>query len=429
MKSTLTIMDFLVILISTVLLIDGVDNVLEYALAFILSLVFIKKPDGYIPLIWVSSWFSRMVVLPFVGAFFYYVLLFIISSFAQRSFFKIPKSSKKTVVAICLFVLWILVTLLSSVVPEYDYVIKLAIYVLSLVMMFKYRVSDINGIGKSIVLVSAFSSIFFGLRLLVAPVTYTIENIKDWGTYTWSSITLMPDLNPNTAAQIIVLLSIVILCTIIKFKKYFLVVPLIFNVYTLLELGSRTSFFTIIIVFGVYFLLTSKISLPRKIALILMAIVLYNFSSLFLMESLSNSRIISDSIFEDGGSGRFQNWTALLVNVFPHHWFTGIGIGRESYRALGFVYDADNLYVDLLCQVGLVGFLLFFYIYCVIFKEIYLRIKQNTIESDYLIMFMLAFLFLGIGETVFGTSIYWATLMIVVVCGLGNNVLIKNDII
>lgn len=419
--SSISKKDIFIILLSTTLLIDGVDNTLEYALAFILSLAFLKKPDGYIPLIWVSSWFSRMVVLPFVGAFFFYEALFLISSYSQHRLTISSKSSRNTIIAIYLFILWIFVTLLSAVVPEYDYVIKLAISVLSLAIIYKYRAIDVNGIGKSIVMVSVYASFFFALRLIIDPISYTIENVKDWGVYTMSTTTLMPDLNPNSAAQIIVLITIVIICTIIKFRKYMLLVPLLLNMYTLLELGSRTSFFTITIVFGVYFLLISKISLPRKVILVLIAICLYKLSASFFISTFSDSRIVSDSIMDDEGSGRFLTWTALLVNVFPQHWFTGIGIGRESYNALGFIFDADNLYVDLLCQIGLVGFLLFFYIHCGIIKKLYSRTKENAIKSDYFIMFMIAFLFLGIGETVFTTPIYWATLMIVVVCGINNN--------
>lgn len=406
--------DYIILLISVLLLIDGIDNVIEYIVAFLLSLSLYKKPEAYIPLIWVSSWYSRMIVLPFIGAFYYYSLLFLLSSFSQNRFTSERQDNHNLIIVSLFFVLWIIVNLLFAIVPEYDIVIKLVVAVLLFVSIFKIHLVDIEGIGQSIIYISILSSVFFAFRLFFSPIVYSVESIMDWGTYIYSSTTFMPELNPNTAAQIIVFISIVLSYSIIKNKKYFLTVPLLLNFYTLLELGSRTSFFTLLLVFGIYFLLISKQSIIQKISIIILVLFAYFVFVSIWGDIAANSRIANESILEDGGSGRFFTWTSLLMNVFPRYWYCGIGIGRNGYNALGYIFDADNLYIDLLCQIGIIGFLLFFSIYFIVFKLSFSSLKNGTSNQEYSLLFLIAFLFLGIGETVFATPIYWATLILVV---------------
>lgn len=417
MRQRFSVRDYIAIVLSTLLLIDGIDNVFEYVVAFLLSLSFLRKPDGYIPLIWVSSWFSNMVVLPFIGAFFYYVILFVIASCLQHRFSNHTRLGKSMIVACGLFVVWIIVTLASTLVPEYDTVIKLAIYVLSFALICRYRTFDVSGVYECIVYVSIVCSIFFALRISIAPFIFSIDSFENISTNMASSTTIMPDLNPNTAGQFMALLSIVLFCTAISRKKYLLLFPLMLNFYVLIELGSRTSFFTLLFICGIYVLFIYKKNLIRIIVLLFLAVFLYFVFMNVWGEAVSNSRIMNDSILGDDGNGRFVQWASLFKEVLPHYWISGIGIGRESFKALGFVYDADNIYIDLLCQIGVIGFLLFFFIYCKLFRSTYISMKSNPVYQDFTLMFMIAFLFMGIGETVFTSPIYWATLMLVAVLG------------
>ena len=84
----------------------------------------------------------------------------------------------------------------------------------------------------------------------------------------------------------------------------------------------------------------------------------------------------------------------------------GIGVGKENYEYYGFKVDADDMYVDLLCQTGIVGFVLFLTFY--VFTLILLWKKRGgNRDLDFLIAVFLAYLVEGWGESVFDTPMFW----------------------
>lgn len=118
----------------------------------------------------------------------------------------------------------------------------------------------------------------------------------------------------------------------------------------------------------------------------------------------TNSRMAFDTIIEDRGSGRFDTWEKLFQYTIPDNLLLGIGFGRENYTRLGYLVDGDNLYVDILTQLGLVGLIIFFYLLFTIFfnlrkiKTPYSKVAQS------LILFILLG---GIGETMFDSFLCW----------------------
>lgn len=406
--------EIFVLLTSTILLIDGIDNIAENIILFLLSLSLVRKPSLLLPLIWVSSWYSELTVLPYLGAYFYYSIFFVILILTR--YFSLQGHSRNNLVYIVLFLLWIVITGVTALDPEIDNIVKTCVYILILSFASCTCIKDFRGIQNGVILVSVCASVFFSMRILFFPIQFVVDSVHDWGVSTLTGTTILPGLNPNTAAQIVVLISVVLLCELIKNRKFLFLVPLLMNAYTLITLGSRTSFFTLVIVFMLYYGLFSRISLGKKAGYAFVVLLCYVIFTAIWNDTISSSRIVNESIFEDEGSGRFVNWVAMFSIIYPHYWLTGVGMGRNSLSSLGFPYDADNLYVDLLCQIGVVGFVLFLMIIMRYIRQSYRIRLGDSSYPDFLFMMMVAFLFFGIGETVFGSPMYWATMVLVAVC-------------
>jgi hypothetical protein len=132
------------------------------------------------------------------------------------------------------------------------------------------------------------------------------------------------------------------------------------------------------------------------------------------------SRLVVSSFMEDQGSGRFVTWALLWQDVIPRYWIRGFGVGFANYLALGYQFDADNMYIDLLCQVGIIGSILFYLQHFHTFRRIRAMEDDKTI-IDLLVIISICFLFFGFGESVFSTTFYWGNLIILCTLGRGEN--------
>ena len=228
-------------------------------------------------------------------------------------------------------------------------------------------------------------------------------------------------MNPNTAALVIVAIYTILYCEAFRTKKFRLIALAFLNFISLMYLGSRTSFFTAGIITVAYFIVWKTSPVKKGFVLLLLCFFLwgvYSASSLFER----SQRLVFSSFQEDQGSGRFIKWELYFHDIIPDNYVKGIGYG--NYDSYGYdESDADNLYVDLLCQTGIVGFLLFlsFYISSLVH---FCKSKAYKREFGFLIAYFLAFLLIGFGESVFDTPLfwYWASLSLLPLNEqLGNN--------
>ena len=245
-----TLFYYLINLVSAVLLMSETTSIVKPFLLVLCSILMIPNPLSYIPMLFVSSWSISFTALPGLAAFFYYLVLFFISVFISLLI------NKEKVVSFVssfpaaryslLFAIWIFATAFSSVSGVWYGAVKLALYIIPIYIISRLRLRDMSFCRTSIDIIAAFFSVYCLYVLLFAPVQY----YSDLETYGRNS--LRSDMNPNTVAQIVLLFFTILYCEAFRTKKYWLMLFAMFDVGTIMFLGSRTAFFTMVIVAVVY---------------------------------------------------------------------------------------------------------------------------------------------------------------------------------
>ena len=392
-------------LLSAVLLVSETTNGIKPVVLVLLSLLMIPKPIAFLPVLFVSSWSITFWALPGLAAFFYYLVLFVfsvlLSNLGSRSFAK----PSHYVIFAPLFAIWIFATGFFSISGEWYGPMKIALYIVPLVLFSRHRFRDLEYLRKSLVVVAAFFSVYFLFISLFAPVEFIIE--KEGMDVVWdTSPSFRTDMNPNTASQIVLLVFVILFCGAFRTKKYWLIGFALLNIGSFMYLGSRTAFFAACIIAVVYLMLVLKMSFFKKtIVLLIVATVFFSvFSMSYRFERAE--RLTVSSVQEDEGSGRFVTWRWLFNDVIPKNLVKGIGCGRENYECYGFTTDADNMYIDVLCETGVVGLLLFMAFFLRTVFLLWKKRRRNR-DWDFLIAIFLAYLIEGWGESVFDTPMFW----------------------
>lgn len=396
---------YFVNLLSAFLLMSETTFVMKPFILVLLSFLMIPNPLAFIPVLFVSSWSISFTAFPGLAAYFYYLALFFASIVVSLVFNK-----EKVVTFVSkipaarwalLFAIWISITGFYSISGEWHSAIKIALYIVPLILISRLHLKGMDFCRTSIDIIAAFFSVYCFYIILFAPVQY----YSDLETVGQNSI--RSDMNPNTVSQIVLVLFTILYSEVFRTKKYWLLLFAAFDVGTLMILGSRTAFFTMAIIAIVYLMLVLKTSVWKKTllfgAFLAMFFVLYSLGS----GMGRSNRLSINTIEEDQGSGRFYTWEVLLTEVVPYHFYKGIGVGKANYDNLPiYALDADNLYIDLLTATGIVGLILFFIYYFLNLRHLF-RHRKKKRDWDFLIAVFLAYLFEGLGETVYDQPMFW----------------------
>ena len=355
-------------------------------------------------MLFVSSWSITFVAFPGLAAYFYYLVLLIVSVLFNIGKFATLIKSPRYVIFAALFAIWIVWTGIVSISGQWYDSLKVSFYIIPLVIFSRFRLRDSDFLKQSLIVVAAFFSVYFLFVSLFAPVEFINEltEIKEL----YSSPSLRRDMNPNTAAQVVMIIFTILLCGTFATKKHWLIGFAMLNLFTLMYLGSRTAFFTVCIIAIVYLIMVLKTSIIKKSFLILLVAAL--FYGVFSMNDMFEraERLSMTSVQEDEGSGRFLRWTLLFKYAIPQNYIMGFGHGNKNFEYFGLPGDADNMYIDLLCQTGIIGLVLFLTFYIITIVLLWNKRNLNR-DWDFLIAIFLALLVEGFGETVFDTPLFW----------------------
>jgi len=163
----------------------------------------------------------------------------------------------------------------------------------------------------------------------------------------------------------------------------FYIVLAIAMVYAVFRTGSRGGLIAVLASVLIYILFASKASFGSKvkiiIAILLLAVV-FVFVVIPLMPTDVTERFSVESVAEDKGSGRFDIWAILLGAIFENSSSMFFGHGLESTSV--FLANANinntvahNHWIQLWCDQGLIGMIIFFSIFLAGIIRVY---KQNA---------------------------------------------------
>lgn len=400
---------YIVNLVSAVLLVSEIGAEWKSYVLVFLSLLMLPNPISFLPVLFVSSWSFTIMVIPGFAAFFYYLALFFVSIAISKKRLKsrVP-ASVETVIAL-LFAVWIFVMGFKSVSGDWYMPMKLALCILPLFLCSGLRLEKMKYCVVSINIIAVVLSLYLLYTALFAPITFISPNAEelDFALMEETNTLISSDINPNTASLFVFLLYIVLYCEVFRTKRYWLLLFVAPNLITMMYLGSRTAFFAVGIITIVYPLVVLKTKVWKKVVLSVCFVLL--FYGVFTMGGdrfERAERLSVSTVIDDEGSGRFTNWYWLSKEIIPYHWLKGIGVGLENYEMYRFDVDADNMYIDVLCQTGVIGLVLFMSFYILLLVNFFRKRKQNR-DFDFLIAIFLAFLVEGLGESVFDTPMFW----------------------
>lgn len=148
------------------------------------------------------------------------------------------------------------------------------------------------------------------------------------------------------------------------------IICLIISLLGILGSYSRSSMLVAIIMFAI----TVFYSKPKKIIVFfILSVLIIGGVIYFFPDFVDRFMTIEDNISESGGSGRFYLWGEAL-GIFSEHPFLGVGAGQARLYSM-INHESHNLYLQMLCETGIVGFFLFLFLWFAPFFQI--RVKSE----------------------------------------------------
>lgn len=386
-------------ILSSIIMGLGMNDMLSGFILVTLSFPLLMKPSMLLPLLFVSSWSSSISVLG-IAAFYYYLALFLISLIINPNQVRWRiKRSLFTTFLLLAFAAWIMVSAYNSLSGGLYIPFKIVLFIIFPIICSISSVSDMDLCYDTISRSAVFFAVYFFLRSVFAPIEMYDPELMT------TDVTLIQGVGTNVMAQAIVMLLLYSFATSVEQKRYdWLIISFLF-ILSLFYLGSRTSAYTSIIFLAIYFIFFVDTKITYK--LLLLCVISLSSLLLFVVgSSFENfARLDLSTIQEDQGSGRFINWGLYIMNIIPNYRLFGIGPGVENYMALGYKSDADNMYMDLICELGIPGLTIFTILFiCLVSKASHI---QSRFYRGLFLTLILLHLSIGFGETVFDTCPFW----------------------
>ena len=219
--------------------------------------------------------------------------------------------------------------------------------------------------------------------------------------------------NGNVLARNIAYFSVACLTLLHIDKKKWLYVYLSLAIICILITGSRTSFYAIIIVAyicSLFFSNNKKVFLNRTIYYVCTAVFLF-----IIAQSIGYDRVTQVSSEDINNDIRFVTASYLYNYAISRNLWTGIGLGNEnSFEILGYVPDADNMYVDILTQLGVIGLVIILFIVAYTSYNVIKLRKETDVYKNIYFPFALILINMSMSmtESIFDESMFYTSIAI-----------------
>ena len=183
---------------------------------------------------------------------------------------------------------------------------------------------------------------------------------------------------------------------------------ILLSIVAIFATGSRTPMLVIAIFLIAYFLLSSEMKLKKKRAII-MATLLIVALALFIVGHFYSEHAL-ERLLRGSEDSRWKLWE-ISLEVFKAHPIIGGGMSAASTITTAIEgHDSHNVYLDILCNSGLIGFFVFFLL---ISKACLKTTKKNrAFIYSLFITFMLPMMFInGFNTATFYTPIIMMSIL------------------
>lgn len=236
--------------------------------------------------------------------------------------------------------------------------------------------------------------------------------------------------NPNVFGEYLILLIPVVFSLMLTVRdkriKAFCLLCCILSCASLIYTQSRGCWLAFILAFSLYL-----IFIDRRFLLLLLVLIV---ASPYIMPDFVVKRFMSIGNMQDTSTSyRVYIWLGTL-NMLSDYWFCGVGLGGEAFSKVYTFYSyssvsapqAHNLYLQIISEMGISGFLSFVMIILFWFKDAvsaYFSASNKKSEETVLLLGlcagMTAFLIQGLFDYVFYNYRLVMTFWIMLALGVG----------
>lgn len=206
-------------------------------------------------------------------------------------------------------------------------------------------------------------------------------------------------------------------------KSIVLYFALILGCFMMIGSGTRMGFYGVVL--GILFICimflkrNKKNKLNNYLKIFISLSIILGISILYFQYSPLFSRYSIASIIQSKGTERFVLWEGY-ISILPKYFWSGTGIGGETEKIAlkimnfsDFRYSAHNMFLQIFIELGLFGLVIYGMFFFKTFKKGFSAIKKNfPFIIPYFTLFLIC-IFMGMGESMFGTRIFWISIAFV----------------
>ncbi len=215
--------------------------------------------------------------------------------------------------------------------------------------------------------------------------------------------------------------SVSICYTIFEKSKIHLLISVLLMVSVLMT-GSRTAFVGIIFILALAIILnTDSKKIMSTVATVAVIIIAFTWLSQSEYFSVIFERMeFMENLFDKGNNmSMVDNSTETRLNMMKYgwEWFLKnplLGYGTDQYNILymqsfGMLRPSHNFHIQMLVEFGIIGFILFEYMFFYLIKKSYSILRYNT-ESKIVFITVSSLVLIGFGNMYTSEKVFWITL-------------------